>query len=268
LQPVRKQYDDRPEHGNHLTRGGAMPTKTASPKNTAAGPNITEDRAAALHWRQHPLFVAAEQHLQHGQEALAAAEAQVTALEAEVERAKGHLHEAMVAQQIGDATEADVVAARATLAETEARLAQAREVADASRGALAILARRRDEAAAQAREQVAATLAAQFATAVDGLAAALRALEERNRRVLRLTALYRANGLEPPAVLGFGEFVHLAPGERLLRSERWIFDYGPPRWKTTLTAWFEKARAAGFAVEPPPAVTHAEILPSGVGGER
>jgi hypothetical protein len=242
-----------------------MPTKIASPKNTAAGPNITEDHAAVLHWRDHPTLRAAEQHLQRGREALAAAEAQVTALQAEVERARSHLHEVLVAQQIGDATEADVTAARAALAETEARLAQAREVADVSRGALPILERRRDEAAAQAREQVAATLAAQFATAVDGLAGALRALEECNRRVLRLTGLYRANGFEPPAVLALGEFIHLAPGERLLRSERWIFDYGPPRWKTTLTAWFEKARAAGFGVEPPPAVTHAEILPSGVG---
>jgi hypothetical protein len=233
-------------------------------KMESAPPKKAED-AAILHWRDHPTLRAAEQHLRHGQEALAAAESEAAALEAEVARARSRLHETLVTQQIGDATEADVTAARAALAETEARLAQAREVADAARGALAILERRRDQAAAQAREQVAATLAAQFATAVDGLAGALRALEECNRRVLRLTGLYRANGFEPPAVLALGEFIHLAPGERLLRSERWIFDYGPPRWKTTLTAWFERARAAGFGVEPPPAVTHAEILPSGFG---
>ena len=242
-----------------------MRTKTALPKDTAAGSNITEDHAGVLHWRDHPTLRAAEQHLQRGREALAAAEAQVTALEAEVARARGRLHEVLVNQQIGDVAEADVAAARATLAETEARLAQAREVAEAARGALSVLQLRCDQAAAQAREEIRQCLEAQFATAVDDLAGALRALEECNRRVLRLTALYRANGLEPPAVLGFGEFLHLAPGERLLRSERWIFDYGPPRWKTTLTAWFEKARAAGFAVEPLPAVTHAEILPSGFG---
>jgi hypothetical protein len=97
-----------------------MPTKTASPKNTAAG--MTEDHAAVLHWRDHPTLRAAEQHLQRGQEALAAAEAQVTALEAEVERAKGHLHEAMVAASLGEATAAEADAARRHLEDCERRL--------------------------------------------------------------------------------------------------------------------------------------------------
>jgi uncharacterized protein involved in exopolysaccharide biosynthesis len=241
-----------------------MPTKTASPKNTAAGPNITEDRAAVLHWRDHPLLVAAEQHLQRGQEALAAAEAQVTALEAEVERARVRLHEALVAQQIGDATEADVAAARAALAETEARLAQAREVADVSRGALAILERRRDEAMQQAREEVAATLEAQRKAIAERLGAVLAEAAAINRTLLAVEDLLRQNSLPVPEPLAWGELLPLTE-PKVLRNKTLVFDYAVGAERCLLGLWLERARRAGYAVPDVEPVPLAEAVPSRFG---
>jgi hypothetical protein len=230
----------------------------------ASAPLKKAEDAAILHWRKHPLLIAAEQHLQRGREALAAAEAQVTALEAEVARGRSHLHEALVTQQIGDATEADVAAARATLAETEARLAQAREVADASRGALAILARRRDQAMQQAREEVAATLAAQRKTAAERLGAVLAQAAVINRDLLRIEDLMRQNSLPVPEPLAWGELLPLAEA-KVLRNKTVTFDYAVGTDRCLLALWLERARRAGYAVPDVEPVPLAEAVPSRFG---
>jgi hypothetical protein len=241
-----------------------MPTKTASPKNTAAGPNITEDRASVLHWRQHPLFVAAEQHLQRGREALGAAEAQATALEVEAERAKGRVHEVMVAQQIGEVTDSDVAAARAALAEADARLAQAREVAAAARGALGVLQRRRDEAMHHAREEVTATLAAQRKVAVERLGAVLAQAAAINRDLLRIEDLLRQNGLPVPEPLAWGELLPLVE-PKVLRNRSLTFDWAPSAECCLLALWLARARRAGYAVPDAEPVPLAEAVPSRFG---
>ncbi|MCL6553877.1 MAG: hypothetical protein K6W08_12265 [Firmicutes bacterium] len=207
------------------------------------------------------MLVAAEQHLQHGQEALAAAEAQVAALAEEVERARGRLHKTLVARQVGDASEADVAAARTALAEAEGRLQQAREVADASRGALAVLQRRRDEAEQAAREEVAATLEAQRRALAERLGAVLVEAARLNRDLLAVEDLLRQNGLPVPEPLAWGELLPLADG-KVLRNKTLTFDYAVGTERCLLALWLERARRAGYAVHAVEPVRLAEAVPS------
>jgi len=194
------------------------------PKNAAEAPKMAQDRPAVLYWRDYPALRAAEQHLQRGQEAVADAEAQVTTLEAEVERARSRLHEALVARQVGDASEADVTAVRAALADTEHRLQQAREVADASRGALVVLQRRCDEAAARAREEVGRTLEAQRRALAERLGAVLAQVAAINRDLLRIEDLMRQNGLPVPEPLAWGELLPLVE-PKVLRNRALTCDW-------------------------------------------
>jgi len=241
-----------------------MPTKTAAPKNTAAGAIMPEDHPAVLHWRDHPALQAAEQHLERGQEAVAAAEAQVTTLEAEVERARSRLHEALVARQVGDTSEADVTAVRAALVDTEHRLQQAREVAEASRGALVVLQRRRDEAAARAREEVGRTLEAQRKAAAERLGAVLAQVAATNRDLLRIEDLMRQNGLPVPEPLAWGELLPLVE-PKVLRNRALTCDWAVGADRCLLALWIERAHRAGYATPDVEPVALAEAVPSRFG---
>jgi hypothetical protein len=235
-----------------------MPTKMAS-----APPKKAED-AAILHWRKHPLLIAAEQHLQRGREALAAAEAEVTALQAEVERAKGHLHEAMVAASLGEVTAAEADAARGHLEDCERRLQVARETVEAHRGALAILERRRDQAMQQAREEVAATLKAQRKAAAERLGAVLAEAAAINRDLLRVEDVLRQNGLPVPEPLAWGELLPLVEA-KVLRNRSLTFDWAVGAVRCLLGLWLERARRAGYAVPDVEPVPLAEAVPSRFG---
>ncbi len=227
-----------------------MTTKTA--------PKKAED-AAILHWRDHPAVRAAEEHLAEGERALAAAAERVTALEREVEALRARMHEVAVAAALGESTTRAAEQARTAAEQAARQLAEAQDIADAQRGALEVLRRRRDAAVERARVEVRRALDAQYAEAVTALAGALRTLEQCNREVLRLMAYYRANGFRPPAAAAWPEALHLRPGEPLIGGRAWMYD-GRPIGKTLLTAWFEAMRAAGFAVEPPEPASVAEIV--------
>jgi hypothetical protein len=104
-----------------------------------------------LHWRDHPAVRMAEEHLERGQEALEAARAQVTTLAAEVEQARARVHEVGAAVRLGEQPPGGLEEAQTALAEVERRLRQAREVAEAFRDALEVLAHRCDEVLTRAR---------------------------------------------------------------------------------------------------------------------
>jgi flagellar biosynthesis chaperone FliJ len=211
-----------------------------------------------LHWRNHPALQVAEQHLRHGQEALAAAESEVATLEAEVERARSRLHEAMVAASLAETTADEVDAARKRLEDYERRLQVARETVEAHRGALMVLQGRWGEAVQQARQQVAATLEAQRKAAAERLGAVLAQAAAVNRDVLRVEDVLRQNGLPVPEPLAWGELLPLTE-PKVLRNKTLVFDYAVGTDRCLLTLWLERARRAGYAVPDVEPVPLAEV---------
>jgi small-conductance mechanosensitive channel len=123
-----------------------MPTKTA-PTTPAKTPDIE----ALTHWRDHLAVRMATERLERGQEALEVARAQVTTLAAEVEQARARVHEVSAAVQLGEQPPVALEKAQTALAEVERRLGQARQVAEAFRDALEVLAHRCDEVVTRAR---------------------------------------------------------------------------------------------------------------------
>jgi DNA repair exonuclease SbcCD ATPase subunit len=235
-----------------------MPTKMAS------APTKKTEGAPILRWTDHPTLRAAEEHLQRGREALAAAEAEAAALQAEVERAKGHLHEALVAASLGEVPAAEADAARGHLEDCERRLQVARETVEAHRGALAILERRRDEAAAQAREEIRQRLEAQRKAAAERLGAVLAQAAAINRDLLRVEDLMRQNNLSVFEPLAWSELLVLTES-RVLRNKTLTFDYAVGTDRCLLGLWLERARRAGYAVPDVEPVPLAEAVPSRFG---
>jgi hypothetical protein len=230
----------------------------------ASAPTKKTEGAPILRWTDHPTLRAAEEHLQRGREALAAAEAEAVDLEVEVERARVHLHEALVAASLGETTAAEADAARGHLEDCERRLQIARETVEAHRGALVVLQRRRDEAMQQAREEVAATLEAQRKAAVEHLSVVLAQAAAVNCTLLRIEDLLRQNGLPVPEPLAWGELLPLVE-PKVLRNRSLTFDYAVGTDRCLLALWLARARRAGYAVPDVEPVPLAEAVPSRFG---
>lgn len=140
-------------------------------------------------------YTAAVDALDSARERLTEIREEIPEAEAEVERLTEEVDETRVAMAAGDATEEDLEATKADLADAEERLGELREEREAQEGAIDRLEARLDEA----RDEAAGEIAVRYAETADALMAqktrAMRQLATALEKIDALNQKMAQNGL-------------------------------------------------------------------------